>query len=82
MYRFPVQTIRPIYFRKLATANPTIWWAPAIGAAASAVGNAIMWATELQPFFMGIIVSVIVGIAPIAGAHQIESATPTKMVTS
>ncbi|MHC6204413.1 PTS transporter subunit IIC [Breznakiellaceae bacterium SP9] len=35
--------------------------APAIGAAASASGNAIMWATELQPFFMGILVSVIVG---------------------
>lgn len=48
-----------------------IWWAPAIGKAASAVGNAIMWATELQPFFMGIIVSVIVGIAltlPISSA--------------
>ena len=28
--------------------------APAIGAAASTVGTAIMWATELQPFFMGI----------------------------
>jgi uncharacterized membrane protein len=35
--------------------------APAIGAAASAMGNAVMWATELQPFFMGILVSVIVG---------------------
>ena len=49
----------------------SIWWAPAIGAAARAVGNAIMWATELQPFFMGIIVSVIVGIAltlPISSA--------------
>lgn len=49
----------------------SIWWAPAIGAAASAVGNAIMWATELQPFFMGILVSVIVGIAltlPISSA--------------
>ena len=49
----------------------SIWWAPAIGAAASAVGNAIMWATELQPFFMGIIISVIVGIAltlPISSA--------------
>lgn len=49
----------------------SIWWAPAIGTAASAVGNAIMWATELQPFFMGIIVSVIVGIAltlPISSA--------------
>lgn len=49
----------------------SMWWAPGIGMAASAVGNAIMWATELQPFFMGIIVSVIVGIAltlPISSA--------------
>lgn len=49
----------------------SIWWAPAIGVAASSVGNAIMWATELQPFFMGILVSVIVGIAltlPISSA--------------
>ncbi|MDR0596900.1 MAG: PTS sugar transporter subunit IIC [Treponema sp.] len=35
--------------------------APAIGAAATAVGRTIMWATELQPFSMGILVSVIVG---------------------
>lgn len=45
--------------------------APAIGSAASAVGKAIMWATELQPFLMGIIISVIVGIAltlPISSA--------------
>lgn len=45
--------------------------APPIGAAASAVGNLIMWATELQPFFMGILVSVIVGVAltlPISSA--------------
>ena len=42
-----------------------------IGAAAKAVGQAIMWATELQPFFMGILVSVMVGIAltlPISSA--------------
>ena len=42
-----------------------------IGAAASAVGRFIMWATELQPFFMGIIVSVVIGIAltlPISSA--------------
>jgi len=42
-----------------------------IGAAASAVGTAIMWATELQPFFMGILVSAIIGIAltlPISSA--------------
>lgn len=45
--------------------------APAIGSVASAVGRAIMWATELQPFLMGIIISVIVGIAltlPISSA--------------
>lgn len=49
----------------------SMWWAPAIGGAASAVGNAIKWATELQPFFMGIVVSVIVGMAltlPISSA--------------
>ncbi len=49
----------------------SIWWAPAIGAAASAVGGAIMWATELQPFLMGILVAVMVGIAltlPISSA--------------
>ncbi len=45
--------------------------APAVGAAASWVGSLIMWATELQPFFMGMIISVIVGIAltlPISSA--------------
>ena len=49
----------------------SIWCAPAIGKAASSVGQAIMWATELQPFFMGVLVSVIVGIAltlPISSA--------------
>ena len=42
-----------------------------IGTAARAVGQAIMWATELQPFLMGIAVSVLVGIAltlPISSA--------------
>lgn len=42
-----------------------------IGTAAQAVGKAVMWATELQPFFMGILVSVIIGIAltlPISSA--------------
>ncbi len=45
--------------------------APYIGKAASAVGHAIMWATELRPFLMGIIISAIVGIAltlPISSA--------------
>ena len=42
-----------------------------VGQAASAVGKAITWATELQPFFMGIIVSVVIGVAltlPISSA--------------
>ena len=42
-----------------------------IGTAANAVGQAIMWATELQPFLMGVVVSVLVGIAltlPISSA--------------
>ena len=45
--------------------------APYIGLAASKVGNIIMWATEQQPFLMGILVSVVVGIAltlPISSA--------------
>jgi len=45
--------------------------APPLGKAAMAVGNLIMWATELQPFLMGILVSVIVGMAltlPISSA--------------
>lgn len=49
----------------------SVWIAPAIGMAASYVGNLIMWATELQPFWMGILVSVVVGIAltlPISSA--------------
>ena len=42
-----------------------------IGNAARSVGIAIMWATELHPFFMGILVSAIIGIAltlPISSA--------------
>ena len=42
-----------------------------IGTAANAVGQAIMWATELQPFLMGIVVSALMGIAltlPISSA--------------
>ena len=45
--------------------------APPLGKAAMAVGNLIMWATELQPFLMGILVSVVVGVAltlPISSA--------------
>ena len=45
--------------------------APAIGTAAQSVGNFLEWATIQQPFFMGILVSVTVGIAltlPISSA--------------
>ncbi len=45
--------------------------APTIGEVANQVGTFIMWATDLQPFLMGIIVSVVVGIAltlPISSA--------------
>lgn len=45
--------------------------APSLGYGAMQVGNLIMWATNLQPFLMGILVSVLVGIAltlPISSA--------------
>ena len=45
--------------------------APAIGAAASSVGDFIKWATNLQPLLMGILASVVVGMAltlPISSA--------------
>lgn len=48
-----------------------LWLAPSIGKGASSVGQLIMWATELRPILMGIVVSVIIGIAltlPISSA--------------
>lgn len=45
--------------------------APAVGTAASSVGDFIKWATILQPFWMGIFVSVVMGMAltlPISSA--------------
>ena len=45
--------------------------APPIGTAANKVGDLIMWATDLQPLLMGILLSVIVGLAltlPISSA--------------
>ena len=55
----------------LAGTALSVLFAPYIGKAASSLGSVIMWATELQPFFMGIIVSALVGIAltlPISSA--------------
>ena len=45
--------------------------APSIGLAAMKLGDLIIWATELRPFLMGILVSVIVGVCltlPISSA--------------
>ena len=45
--------------------------APAIGTVASSVGEFVEWATILQPFWMGILVSVVIGVAltlPISSA--------------
>jgi len=51
-----------------------------IGIAASAVGDAVKWATLQQPFLMGILVSVIIGIAltlPISSAAICAALTLT-----
>ena len=45
--------------------------APAIGTAASSIGEFVKWATVLQPFLMGMLVSVVIGMAltlPISSA--------------
>ena len=55
----------------LAGVGLSALWAPAIGTAATAVGGFVMLATDLQPFLMGIVVSVVIGIAltlPISSA--------------
>lgn len=44
---------------------------PAIGSAASSLGGLVMWATDLQPFLMGVVVALVVGAAltlPISSA--------------
>ncbi len=54
--------------------------APYIGKAAMKVGSVIMWATEQQPFLMGILVAVVVGIAltlPISSAAICAALTLT-----
>ena len=55
----------------LSGALLTVLTAKYIGAAASSVGNLIVWSTKLHPFWMGILVSVVVGVAltlPISSA--------------
>ena len=51
-----------------------------IGAGASAVGEFVKWATEMQPFLMGMIVSAVIGIAltlPISSAAICHAITLT-----
>lgn len=51
-----------------------------IGMAASSIGEIIQWATELQPFLMGIIVSVVIGMVltlPISSAAICHALTLT-----
>lgn len=55
----------------LAGSLLTVLTAKYIGKAASSVGSLVVWATTLRPFIMGIIVSVIIGVAltlPISSA--------------
>ncbi len=57
-----------------------IWIGPGVGAVATAVGKFIMWATELQPFWMGIVVALAVGVAltlPISSAAICATLTLT-----
>lgn len=62
--------VTPILTILVGIGLSTVVAAP-IGMAAGAVGDAVKWATNQQPFFMGILVSAIVGIAltlPISSA--------------
>ena len=62
--------VTPIVTILVGTAVAKLIAAP-IGAAASAVGDFVKWATVLQPFWMGILVSAVIGIAltlPISSA--------------
>ena len=62
--------VTPIVTILLGTAAASLIAAP-IGAAASAVGDFVRWATVLQPFWMGILVSAVIGITltlPISSA--------------
>lgn len=55
----------------LAGALLTVLFAKHIGAAAASVGKLVVWSTKLHPFVMGIIVSVVIGVAltlPISSA--------------
>jgi uncharacterized membrane protein len=69
--RTPIDLIATPFVTIVSGVIAALVLAPPIGKAASAIGIAIMWATEQQPFIMGILVSAIVGIVltlPISSA--------------
>ena len=62
--------VTPIFTILVGVGAASVIAAP-IGAAASAVGDFVKWATVLQPFWMGILVAVVIGITltlPISSA--------------
>ncbi len=67
----PVDLIVTPFVTIMSGVFAAIVLAPPIGHAASAIGLAIMWATEMQPLLMGILIAVIMGIVltlPISSA--------------
>jgi uncharacterized membrane protein len=67
----PVDLIAAPFVTISAGISAAYLLAPPIGRIASSFGAAIMWATEMQPFIMGILVSGIVGVVltlPISSA--------------
>ncbi|MCL2045154.1 MAG: PTS sugar transporter subunit IIC [Oscillospiraceae bacterium] len=67
----PIDLIVTPFVTIVVGVGASIILAPPIGQFASAFGYAIMWATDMQPFLMGILVSAIVGVVltlPISSA--------------
>lgn len=67
----PVDIIVTPFVTLFVGVGLSAWWAPAIGQAALSVGDLVNWATLQQPFVMGVVVSVVIGVAltlPISSA--------------
>ena len=67
----PVDLIITPFVTVFVGVSAAVLMAPHIGRAAAAIGHIIMWATEMQPFVMGAIISFVVGIVltlPISSA--------------
>ncbi|MEL7623049.1 MAG: PTS sugar transporter subunit IIC [Clostridiales bacterium] len=67
----PIDLIATPFVTIVVGVTAAVILAPPIGKVASSIGYAIMWATDMQPFLMGILVSAIMGITltlPISSA--------------